>query len=127
VGTSVVDNFPAHFTGVGWTCTASPGSSCTASGSGNISDSVSLEAADTATYTATGTVALDAPNPLSNTATVSAPGGVIDPNGGNDSATVDTVVTDPVDVIFEDGFESGDTSAWSNVVGGAAPELKKER
>jgi uncharacterized repeat protein (TIGR01451 family) len=121
-GATVADAFPADLESVTWGCVASAGSSCAPSGSGDISDSASLLAGGTLTYSATGTVAVGATDPMTNTATVTAPPSVLDPNAGNDSATVVTEVTDPVDVIFEDGFESGDTSAWSNTVGGAFPE-----
>jgi hypothetical protein len=72
------------------------GSSCTASGTGDISNaSVSLAAGGTVIYKATGTVALETPTPLSNTVTVAPPAGVADPNLANNTASVDTTVTEP--------------------------------
>ncbi|HEX4955046.1 MAG TPA: GEVED domain-containing protein [Thermoanaerobaculia bacterium] len=93
-GASVSDTFPASLISITWTCAASPGSSCTAAGAGNIGDSVNLLAGGTATYTVNATVDPAATGTLSNTATVSAPGGVTDPNGANNSATdgPDTIV-----------------------------------
>jgi uncharacterized repeat protein (TIGR01451 family) len=84
----VADAFPPELTGVAWTCTASAGSSCgTAAGAGDINATVSLLPAGSATFTATATVAMTATGPLANTATVTAPAGVVDPNSANNSAT----------------------------------------
>jgi uncharacterized repeat protein (TIGR01451 family) len=92
-GANVTDTLPASITGATWTCTASGGSSCPASGSASINTStVNLLAGGTATFTLTGTVAPLATGTLSNTATVSAPSGITDPNTANNSATdIDTV------------------------------------
>jgi uncharacterized repeat protein (TIGR01451 family) len=84
---TVTDAFPAVITGVGWTCTASVGSSCPASGSGSINAPVTLLPGGTATFTATGTLSAAATGSLSNDAQVAAPGGVTDPVAGNNSAT----------------------------------------
>jgi uncharacterized repeat protein (TIGR01451 family) len=116
VGASVTDSFPAGLLNVTWTCVASGGSSCTASGAGGIDDDVDLLASGTATYTATGTVANGTAGPLQNTATVSEPAGYSDTNAGNDSSTDSTPVTPPADLIFYDGFETGDTGGWSSTV-----------
>src|SRR5207249_5918487 len=60
----------------------------TASGSGNISDTVTMPAGSVITYIATGTISPSAPTgTLSDTATVTAPSGVTDPNLNNNSAT----------------------------------------
>jgi uncharacterized repeat protein (TIGR01451 family) len=116
VGASVTDAFPAGLLDVSWICVASGGSSCTAAGSGPITDSVDLLAGGTATYTATGTVANGTANPLQNTASVLEPAGYSDTNSTNDSDTESTPVTPPADLLFYDGFESGDTTAWSSSV-----------
>jgi hypothetical protein len=89
---------------------------CSASGSGDIADTVDLETGGTLTYTATGTVANGTAAPIQNTASVSAPSGYHDINSTNDSSTISTPVSPPADVIFQDGFESGDTTAWSGSV-----------
>jgi uncharacterized repeat protein (TIGR01451 family) len=121
-GATVADDFPAALLAVSWDCVASAGSSCTASGTSDISDaSVSLAAGGTVIYKATGTVALETPTPLLNTATVAPPAGVADPNLANNTASVDTTVTEPPGIIFYDDFESGDTSAWSSTVGVEPP------
>src|SRR5207253_430465 len=60
----------------------------TASGSGNINDTVTMPSGSVITYTATGTIDPSAPSgTLSDTATVSVPSGVTDPDLTNNSAT----------------------------------------
>ena len=92
-GATVADTVPAAITGVSWTCAGAGGGICAANGSGNINDTVNLPVGGSVTYTLTGTVSPSAIGSLSNTATVTAPGGVTDPNPANNSATdTDTVV-----------------------------------
>ncbi len=106
---TVTDNFPAACTSVSWTCAGAGGGTCTASGSSNISDSVSLPAGGSVTYTAVCAISAAGSGTLSNTATVTFAG---DPNSANNSATdVDTLL--PL-LVFADGFETGDTSQWSS-------------
>ena len=98
-GAVVTDNFPAALTGATWSCSITTGTgSCgsPASGnSGNISRSIDLSSGAVATFTATGTVSPSASGNISNTATVTAPAGVIDPNATNNSATSSTLVAAP--------------------------------
>jgi hypothetical protein len=78
---------------------------------GDLTDSVDLLAGSSATYTATCTVDPGANfGALSNTATVAAPVGVTDPDLADNAATDVDLGTA---MIFADGFESGDTTAWS--------------
>jgi hypothetical protein len=51
---------------------------------------------------------------VTNAVNVMPPEGIVDPNPENDNAS-DTDVID-TSGIFADGFESGDTSAWSDSV-----------
>ncbi|MFL6235594.1 MAG: hypothetical protein ACJ76N_20830, partial [Thermoanaerobaculia bacterium] len=85
-GSSVADTFPASLTCT-WTCVGAGGGTCTASGSGNLNDTVNLPAGGSVTYTASCTISSAANGLLTNTATVTAPAGVIDPTPGNNSAT----------------------------------------
>src|SRR4051794_29680322 len=85
-GSTVADTFPASLTCT-WTCVGAGGGTCTASGSGNVNDTVNLPSGGSVTYTASCTIAIAATGSLSNTATVTAPGGVTDPTPGNNSAT----------------------------------------
>jgi hypothetical protein len=103
----VTDDFPPSLLGVTWSCSASAGAACAPSGTGDISDTASLDPGASITYIATGVVAYGTPGPIGNTATVV--GGVTDPGTANNTSTVSTTVTD---LIFRDGFESGDLTAW---------------
>ena len=91
-GATVADTFPASLTGT-WTCVGAGGGTCTAAGSGNINDVVNLPAGGSVTYTVTARVSASATGTLVNTATVAAPGGVTDPNPGNNSATDTDTIT----------------------------------
>ena len=92
-GATITDTFPAPLTGCTWTCVGSGGGVCAAAGAGNISDSITLPAGGTVTYTATCTLPSNATGSLVNTAAVLAPVGIIDPAGANDSATdTDTIL-----------------------------------
>jgi uncharacterized repeat protein (TIGR01451 family) len=82
---TVTDTFPASLTCT-WTCAGTGGGTCTAAGAGNIGDSVNLPSGASVSYSASCAVAASATGTVANTATVSAPAGVTDPNGGNNSA-----------------------------------------
>jgi uncharacterized repeat protein (TIGR01451 family) len=86
VGAVVADTFPAALTCT-WTCAGVAGASCTAAGAGNIADVVTMPVGGATTYTASCAVSPLASGTLSNTATISPPGPVIDPVPGNNSAT----------------------------------------
>jgi uncharacterized repeat protein (TIGR01451 family) len=85
-GATVADTFPASLTCT-WTCAGAGGGTCTASGSGDINDTANLPSGGSVSYTASCTISPSATGSLSNTATVTAPAGVADPNPGNNSAT----------------------------------------
>jgi uncharacterized repeat protein (TIGR01451 family) len=86
-GATVSDTPPASLTNVTWTCAASAGSSCPASGVGSIAASVNLLVNGTATFTLTATIAPGATGTLVNSASIGAPGGVLDPVSVNNGAT----------------------------------------
>ncbi len=109
VAAEVADPFPAELEDCTWSCEATGGGECTtAIVSGDIFDTVSLPVGDSLTFLALCTVAAGA-EIIVNTATVSPPGDFADPEPANDVATDVTSVP-----LFADGFESGDTSAWSS-------------
>jgi uncharacterized repeat protein (TIGR01451 family) len=86
----VNDSLPGGLSNATWTCSATAGSSCTtASGTGNISNRlVSLLAGGSATFVLSARLsATPSGANLSNTATVTAPGGTTDPVTGNNSST----------------------------------------
>ena len=99
IGATVVDTFAAVLSSPppSWTCVASGGASCTASGTGNINDTIDLPTGDSVTYTITADIAGGASGDISNTAMVSPPAGISDPNNGNNS---DTATTPPIPSTF---------------------------
>jgi len=104
VGATVSDTVPAALLTPMWTCVGASGGTCTAGPvAGNINDAVNLPVGATVTYTLTGTVS---PNPssLSNTATITPPLTVNDPNLANNSATDTDLLTCSSDtVVVPDG------------------------
>ena len=112
---AVEDVFPPELIGCEWSCAPAGGALCTGGPvAGDLIDSADLFAGSSATYTATCTVDPGANfGALSNTATVAAPAGVTDPDLTDNAATDVDLGTA---MIFADGFESGDTTAWSSTV-----------
>jgi uncharacterized repeat protein (TIGR01451 family) len=83
----VADAFPVTLRSVQWTASASAGSSvAAAAGSGNIATSVDLRAGGTATFTVRAVVSSTASGQIQDTARVTAPATVTDPNLGNNSS-----------------------------------------
>ncbi len=95
-GAAVADTFAAVLT-CSTTCVGTLGGTCTGGPfATNINDTVNLPAGASVTYTAVCSVSGSASGTLTNTATVTAPGGVPDPNAANNSATdIDTVGAPP--------------------------------
>ncbi|MFN8344419.1 MAG: ExeM/NucH family extracellular endonuclease [Spirosomataceae bacterium] len=114
-GVTVADVFPASLTGVSWTCVGAGGGTCTAMGSGNISDAVNLPSGGSVTYTVSATIDASATGTLSNTATVAAPGGVTDPNPGNNSATDTDILSPQADVSITVADSPDPVTAGSNL------------
>lgn len=98
-GTLVSDIFPAALAGVTWTCAPSPGSSCSPAGAGNIADVVNLSAGGLLIYTVNATISPAATGILSNTATVTAPGGVTETSPFDNTATDNDVLGPRADLI----------------------------
>jgi len=98
-GVTVADVLPAVISGATWTGSGTGGGTGPASGSGNINASnINLPAGGSFTFTVTAPVSAAATGTMSNTATVSAPGGVTDPNPGNNSATDSDTITRTADL-----------------------------
>jgi uncharacterized repeat protein (TIGR01451 family) len=125
-GSTVADVFPAACVGVTWSCVGAGGGTCTANGAGNINDVVNLPASGSVTYSATCPIDPAALGTLTNTATVTAAGGVSDPNGANNSAT-DSDALDPIadlTISKTNGVASsipGTDTVYTIVVGNAGP------
>ncbi len=109
----VVDAMPSDLLGVSWACTPSVGAFCAPSGLGNLLlDTVELAVGSSVSYVVNATVDPLLANgaTVTNTVTVDPAGALTDPNAGDNTATD----ADAVDnLLFEDGFESGDSSRWS--------------
>jgi uncharacterized repeat protein (TIGR01451 family) len=119
-GATVADTFPPELSGCGWTCVAASGA-CAPTGFGHIADAaVDLPNGGSVTYSATCTLSAAAVGDLSNTATVAAPGGVVDPVPGNNSATdVDTLPPRPdliIDKSHTGTFTQGQTGRIYEIV-----------
>ncbi len=131
VNAAVADTFNASFfnvAGVSWTCAITGTGSCgAASGTGNIATTVSLNSGSSATYTVTAPILASATGTLSNTATVTAPGGTTDPAAGNNSATDNNTALSPVadlSITKTDGVVSavaGQSVTYTIVVSNAGP------
>ena len=90
IGASVTDAVTAlpQVSSAAWTCVPAGGASCTAGPvAGDLADSVGLPNGGSATYTLIVNLDAGATGDLVNTATVALPGGVIDPDGTNNSAS----------------------------------------
>ncbi len=88
-GASIVDSLPASLSGATWTCAASGGATCgVSSGSGNLAQTASLfPSGGSLVYQLTATVIAGTVGVVTNTATVSVPAGVTDPDLTNNSAS----------------------------------------
>lgn len=131
LGAAVADILPNDLLNVTWTCAASAGSTCPASGSGDLSVAVDLLAGGTATFTLLGTLAEDATGSVHNSASILSPGGVSDPNPGNNSATDVTELTALVDLFIDlDVGEAtavpGESLSYLLVVGNSGPEAAND-
>jgi uncharacterized repeat protein (TIGR01451 family) len=84
-----------------WTCEASAGASCAAAGSGEIHDVATIPMNASIVYTLTATVLAVPELPTEADATVAPPGGTVDYDPNNDSASDVNAVG-----IFHDGFDT---------------------
>ena len=126
VGASVSDVLPASLSNVTWSCVGAGGGVCAPSGSGDVVDVVDVPVGGSLTYTVSGDVAADASGSLVNTVSVSAPGGVTDPDVSNNSATDVDSLTPVADlsVTKTDGVVSqvpGTAVSYTIVVANAGP------
>jgi len=90
-GVTVQDLFPVGFqANLAWTCTGAGGGTCTAAGNGDIVDIVNLPVGASVTYVATCNAFSPEDADLTNTASVTLPAGITDPDPSDQegSATV---------------------------------------
>lgn len=98
-GAPITDNPPPGMTFTGWTCVASSNAACTAaSGSGPLTGGVTIPAAGSVTYTVTAQIDPSATGTIANTASISAPGSVVDNNTNNNSTTDTDTLIEQVDL-----------------------------
>ena len=127
VGATVSDVFPPEITSATWTCVASAGSSCTAGPVvGDINDTVTVLAGGNLVYTVVAEIDPAATGNLVNTAVVTPPAGITDPNpGDNQSTDIDSlggstnlsvVKTDDPDPVV-----AGETLTYTLLVSNAGP------
>ena len=116
IAATVADTFPAGgCSSVSWTCVAAGGASCTETGTGDINDSVDLPVEATATYTAICAIQASASGSLVNTATITAPGSVVDPDLNNNSATDDDALVASADLSIMLADSPDPVAAGSNL------------
>lgn len=116
----VTDIIPPELLSVEWTCMPTGAAYCS-DGTGNfLTDTVDIPAGESVTYSVDCTVDpfidLTDPVTIENTVDVVVTGPGVDPNTANNTAT-DADPVEESDLLWGDGFESGDTSQWSDVVG----------
>ena len=88
IGASVVDLEPAGQTFASWTCAASAGATCAnLSGSGDIATTVDLAVGASATFTIDASIGAAVTAAIINTATITTPSGVTDPNPADNTAS----------------------------------------
>lgn len=86
-GINVTDVAPAGMTITSWSCNATAGSACSeVSGTGNINTTISLANQGVANFSVNATIAANATGPITNTAQVTLPPVVTDPDPNNNSA-----------------------------------------
>ncbi len=126
-GASITDAFPTIFTNVSYTATQLGGASgFSASGAANINDTVVMPPGSKITYKAKGKVNPGATGTISNTASVTPPAEVNDPNPGNNTATDTDSITVKADlkVTVTDGKTSavpGTKDTYTIVVTNVGP------
>ena len=128
-GANVADGVPTGVTAASWTATTSSGGGAVsglASGTGSLATTVNLPVGATVTFTFTVQVDPSATGTLVNTAAVTAPAGVTDPNLANNSGTDTDNLTPQADLSITktDGVTSvvpGTSTTYTIVVTNHGP------
>ena len=125
----VSDTLPADLDGATWTAVYAGGAAGPASGSGNVNATLTtLPLGGTATFTIIATADYRLDTPLSNTATVTATDGLIDPDLDNNTSTVSSDPTPVADlqILKTDGVTSyvpGQQLVYTITVTNAGPSF----
>ncbi len=110
-GARVRDTFPLAFTTVSWAC-QQDNTVCTPSGTGDLDTLVNLAPGAQVEFVATANVSTEASGLVVNTATVTTPAGVLDPDPSNNQASDENTVLIPeVDVVVT--LDNGQTALQS--------------
>ncbi len=126
-GALLQDTLPASLHSAAWTCAALAPSACAmTSGVGHLNLLVDIAANDAVTVTLTANLATTATGSLINTATLSLPVGLTDPNPANNTATDINTLTPQADVSLTktDGLtqtNAGGTLVYTLVAHNAGP------
>ncbi|MFL9483866.1 gliding motility-associated C-terminal domain-containing protein [Chitinophagaceae bacterium LWZ2-11] len=86
-GATVQDPLPAGITSASWTAVGAGGATATPAGTGALNQTVTMPSGGSIVYTITYNVPSSFTGNLTNTATVSVPAGITDPNPANNTAT----------------------------------------
>lgn len=130
-GATIIDNLPPEITSATWTVTYTGGGSGPASGTGDINALVNLPSGATARFVLDAHISPSATGNLINTATVTEPTGVTDPNTANNSATdIDVPKTADMSITKTDGVTTylpGGTTTYTIVVTNNGPHEVLEK
>ncbi len=122
IGAAVADAKPADITSWIWTCVADSGATCASPGTPSalaFSDLVNIPSGKKITYTVVASVNLAAAASIVNTATVTAPAGIVDPILGNNTAVdTDAHPTADLGVTMSDGVATYTVGCGSCGLGG---------
>jgi hypothetical protein len=118
LGAVVASTVPSGVVASQFACAGTGGATCggPSTGSGIIDRAVDLPSGSSVTFSVIDTLATPEPDPITRTATVTAPAGIVDPGTTNNTASVTLV-----NAIFADGFESGSGSVAAVVLGKGMP------
>ena len=109
VGVVVMDTFPTEFETPTWTCLANgAGSSCAnANGNGNLNETVDVGAGGNVVFTVMGTINAGLATSITNTASLTVPGGFNDTNGTNHLPMETTTITPRADLVLTKMLNGG--------------------
>ena len=132
-GATLTDSLDPSISGASWTASYSGGASGTAAGSGNVNATLNLPVGGVATISVTGWVASAFPltDMLLNTATLTSPLGVPDPDTSNNTSTTSSrpsAITDLAIVKTADspGYDPGDTITYRIRVSNLGPSFAQQ-
>ena len=131
IGATVADVLPAKLSNAQWTVSYANGASGVASGSGNVNALLTLPKTGKATFTITATVAPNVRAALTNTATVTSPAGIPDPNPFDNTSTFKSTPV-PVNTLSitktagQTAYKPGESVTYTIVVSNAGPSFAQQ-